>query len=453
MGYVSVYIADDYYKAYICLAFDDLPLTTEDALAALHERNVVYGIDMTLLETLCKKKEDVVDVLIAIGQPHIHGVNSEIIHLLDSDQGMGHPKLLEDGTVDFKSLGLLQKVDEDQVLATKIPAAEGMDGVTVTGKVIHARNGKDLRFEVGENAIVSEDGLSVRAACGGVYNRVGEKITVQQFLEFNDGIGVHTGNVNFKGDIFISGNVIDGYAVICDGNLTINGVVEGAHIDVTGDLTISKGVTGHDISKVFCGGNLVTKFLDNAEVIVHGNLEAEEIVNCHIMCDGEVKVKGKKGHIVGGEITAKYAINAKQIGSRLGVITLINLGVSLESVNEFKQLKSDLLVERENSKKLQLIIDILGTKEKKGIISEDEHVNLLQCYENLEKIKKIIAMHEHRINELRDLFKKAKLGQVKTESIYPDTLVRIGKSTYFIDEAVLRSIIKKSGDEIVAISF
>ena len=85
---------------------------------------------------------------------------------------------------------------------------------------------------------------------------------------------METGNISFKGDIFVKGNVISGYSIDCEGNLSIDGIVEDAIINVSGDLVVSKGIAGHKGSKVFCGGGLVAKFIDNAEVRVKGNLEA-----------------------------------------------------------------------------------------------------------------------------------------------------------------------------------
>jgi len=247
--------------------------------------------------------------------------------------------------------------------------------------------------------------------------------------------------------------VTDGYRIDCDGNLTINGMIEGTDLNVTGDITITKGISGHCESTVICGGNFIAKYIDNADIRVKGNLESGEILNSKVMCDGEVIVKGKKGHIIGGEITAKYAINATTIGSRLGVITLINLGVDIDSVEELKELKLFIANEIETERKLKQFIAILDAKEKKEIISPEEKETLEKCYDNLKQIRYVIKEKTARLEKLREMLLKAQQGQVKTETIYPDTLVRIGRHSYFVDEAVLRSIIKKSHDEIVAIGF
>jgi len=453
MSDIKAYISDDYYKAYVSIIFtDDDSVEVDDIVNVLTDKNVTYGTDMEVITAICAMKDDIMDELVAEGQPHIHGIDSEIIFNFE-DEKLAKPSILEDGTVDFKHLNILQKVKKDQILATKIPATEGIDGITVTGKSIRSRNGKVHQFSFGENVYIKEDGSALLAACDGIYKYENNKITVLNYLEFPNGVGVQTGNIDFNGDIFITGNVMDGYRIDCDGNLTINGMIEGTDLNVTGDITITKGISGHCESTVICGGNFIAKYIDNADIRVKGNLEAGEILNSNVMCDGEVIVKGKKGHIIGGEITAKYAINATTIGSKLGVITVINLGVDIDSIEELKELKGFIANEVETERKLKQFIKILEGKEKKEILTSDEKETLIRCCDSLEQIQFVIKEKTARLKVLREMLLKAQKGQVKTETIYPDTLVKIGRHSYFVDEAVLRSIIKKSHDEIVAIGF
>lgn len=452
MTEIKVRISDDYYKAYLSVQFDDEPVTMDDIMSALDAKAVVFGIDSDVIEAILSLEEDVYEELVAEGKPHINGIDSEI-HYIFKPTHQAKPVVDENGKVNFKELDLLQKVSKGEVLAYKTQATEGMDGMTVTGKVIHGKNGRDYQMKIGENVELDEKGLEAKATCDGIYKFENDKMFVKNYLEFDHGVGVETGNVDFKGDIIVNGNVTDGYTITCDGNLTINGMVEGSYLNVTGDLVITKGVSGHKVSIINCDGNFTTQYIDHAEVNVKGNLEAGEILNCQVMCNGEVEVKGKKGHIIGGEITAKYAITATTIGSKLGVITLINLGVDIESVKELRALKQDIQTEKENEKKLLQFIKILKGKAEKGIITDEETETLNRCIETLEQSRYQIKEMTGRLNNLREMLIKAQQGQIKTETIYPDALVKIGQSHYFIDEVMLRSIIRKSHDEIVAIGF
>ncbi len=125
----------------------------------------------------------------------------------------------------------------------------------------------------------------------------------------------------------------------CDGNLTIDGSVEGSTLHVRGDLIVGKGIMGHGKSDIIVDGSLIVKFIENAKVYAKGRIETNEIVNSMVLCDNEIVVMGKKGHIVGGETTAKYLIEAKTIGSKMGVRTKIYLGVDASVVRELKRIE------------------------------------------------------------------------------------------------------------------
>lgn len=108
--------------------------------------------------------------------------------------------------------------------------------------------------------------------------------------------------------------------------------------------------------------DLMAKFIENATIYVKGKIETGEIVNSSVLCDDQIIVKGKKGLIIGGEITSKYMVEANRIGSKLGVITSINLGVDMNTIKELKELKvtiQELSIVRD---KLKMIIPVLMTK-------------------------------------------------------------------------------------------
>lgn len=452
MSDIDVKISDDYYKAYLSIRNGEEPATLEDVLTVIEERHITYGLDMDVIKALVAVKDNVFEEVIAEGQPHINGIDSEITYYF-KEHPQAKPTISPDGKVDFKSLNILQKVTEGTLLAEKSLPTEGIDGMTVTGKVIHAKNGRDTTISIGENVLFGEKGLKAFAACDGVFEMENDKISIKNLLEFNNGVGVDTGNISFNGDIIVNGKVTDGYTINCDGDLTINGMVEGAFLTVGGNLVVTKGITGHNQSLIKVEGDMIVKYIDNCEVNVKGNLEAGEILNCKVMCNGEVSVKGKKGHIIGGEITAKYAINATTIGSRLGVITLINLGVDIENIQELRTLQEEIKAEKETERKVVQFIQILTDKKRKNIITDEETALLDRCFETRDQSRYNIKEKTGRLETLREMILKAQKGQIKTETIYPDTLVKIGHASYFIDEALLRSIIKKSNDEIVAIGF
>ncbi len=95
---------------------------------------------------------------------------------------------------------------------------------------------------------------------------------------------------------------------------------------------------------------LLVVFINNCHAKVKGNIEADAIMHSKIVCDGEIKVSGRKGLIVGGEIKAKDQISAKVIGSDMGTQTKIQLGVDSELIERYQFLTDKIKEQRENIK-------------------------------------------------------------------------------------------------------
>ena len=70
-------------------------------------------------------------------------------------------------------------VDLDEVIAEKIPATEGDPGFTVKNRMLLSQPGKDVAFEYGEGAALSEDGLCLLAAMPGMAGLSNGKIAVK----------------------------------------------------------------------------------------------------------------------------------------------------------------------------------------------------------------------------------------------------------------------------------
>lgn len=481
---VTVSMADDYYKAYLNLQIETpVPqalrtgvntspplgdqasgqqaedeaqriLATQKALEVeIYERlsrlNIVEGIDRGLIAETVKGMKAVEVLEIARGVPHVHGKDAALSYHINFE-GKAKPAVLEDGTVDFKNMLQSAAVTKGMCLATKTPVQPGSDGLTVTGKVIKHRPGKDLSFKFGENVVASEDGLMLFAAEDGIAKMTNGRLSVLRVIELSE-VGPESGNIYFGGDVHVRENVLDGYTIHCDGDLTIDGVVEGCTLKVKGNLVVGKGILGHGMSDIVVGGSLVAKFIENATVYVKGEIETGEIINSKVLCDSKILVKGKKGLIIGGEITSKYMIEANHIGSRLGVLTTINLGVDATVIEELKALKETVqelkILEQRLMARLPVLKDNVLRQPEVGV-----HEDMLQQYEeSLRSTQMDLEEKQQRLEQLMEALKKVNQGKVKINSIFPDTVVRIGNSKYFVDKALSACIITKADDKVIAI--
>ncbi|MBN2900177.1 MAG: DUF342 domain-containing protein [Clostridia bacterium] len=455
-------IADDYYSAYLNVTFHDMAETAdvtdapkvtlyEEVIEVLKENHVTYGIKEDVVQGICDARKNVNHVLIAEGEPHQNGANAEIKYAIDFDN-KPKPKLNDDGSVDFKDMSFIETVKPGEVLAEKTPATQGVDGMTVGGKVIKARNGKDKVLKRGENTVLLEDEMILASEVEGIARLINGRVSVLRFIEVRV-VGPETGNLYFSGDIHVKEHILDGYTVTCDGNLVVDGVVEAAKLKVKGDLIVGKGILGRERADIVVNGDMVSKFIENANVYVKGDISTGEIINSTVLCDSQIIVKGKKGLIIGGEITSKYVIDAKRIGSKLGVITTINLGVDSGAIKELKHLKEMIQELRIVEEKLDIMIPVIETQLKEHPDDEKLHAKLEQYKNSLHSTRMDLEEKNKRLDKLTDALKKVKKGQVRTNIVYPDTVVKIGNASYFIDQALKDCIITREDDKVIAIGF
>lgn len=245
----------------------------------------------------------------------------------------------------------------------------------------------------------------------------------------------------------------NGYSVNCDGDLIINGVVEGATISTSGNLTISRGVNGHDEADIYCGGNLIVNFINSARVTVRGDIETGTIMNSQVKCDGEIQVKGKKGVIVGGEVTSKRNIEAVTVGSELGITTVIKLGIDVEVIEELKALSLEVKELMDLHDKLGKSVNLLRVKLEQNP-SDDRTKFMYQKYSaNFLEMDASLSEKRERLKALNELINNIKGAQLKARDIYPGTRVKIGNANYYVKEFLSHAIILKDRGEVTAVGY
>ena len=94
-----------------------------------------------------------------------------------------------------------------------------------------------------------------------------------------------TGDIEYEGNVIVHGNVRAGFTLKASGDITIMGVVEGANVDAGGNLTVNRGIQGMNKAQIHAGGDIVSKFVENATIVCGGNIETD----CFGICFGRRK--------------------------------------------------------------------------------------------------------------------------------------------------------------------
>jgi len=449
----KVSISSDYYEAHLTLEMisKTYKLTQDEVISLLKERNVVFGLDFEMIEKIVEDPNNCNNLCVSKGIKHENGQDGAIEFFVKQEEEV-KPTLLENGKVDFKHMNFVQKITKGDVLAQRTVPTEGKNGTTVTGKIIKARPGKIANFKFGKNVEITEDELQIVSTVDGTVQFNGDKVEVIQVLSVEGDVGVKTGNIEFSGKVVVNGNITSGYSVTCEGDLEVNGIVEACNLSTKGNLFISVGIQGHDTAEISCNGDMICGFMNNCKVHVGGNIESSSIMHSEIICDGTLKALGKKGLLIGGSIQVRREIEAKVIGSEMGTITYLKLGIDSKIMDEYNYLANELKEHKEGVKKLDQALNML----KRQTNADPNNLEMKAMYDKTRisraEYQKEFAEMTIKFKEINETINQLMGSKVTASEVYPGTKIKVGNSFYNVKALLTRVIIKKDAGEIIVIS-
>lgn len=207
--------------------------------------------------------------------------------------------------------------------------------------------------------------MSISSGVNGCVSLIDGQVFVSDLYEVEN-VDNSTGNIEFEGSVQVNGNVCSGFSVIAQGNVIVNGVVEGAFIRADGDIVIARGMNGMSKGRLEAGGNIVAKFLENSNANAAGYISAESILHSKVMAGSEINVNGRRGNVTGGHVCAGYKVSAKNLGANLGASTVVEVGVNPGLKAEYQTLQEELLEIQKVIKKTQPILTNYAEKKAKG---------------------------------------------------------------------------------------
>ncbi|MBO4374020.1 MAG: DUF342 domain-containing protein [Lachnospiraceae bacterium] len=355
--------------------------------------------DMKAINDFLNSKVYCTDYVIAVGNPVREGHDGSIEYKFDTDP-LAKPKLNEDGSVDFHALSLVHACAKDQVLAVLHREDPGDTGINVFGEIIKPREVKKVSFRHGRDVYISEDGSQLISGVDGHVNLIDGTIFVSGVLELEN-VDVSTGDVNFEGNVSVAGNVATGYKLSATGDIEIRGIIEASEVTAGGSITVAKGINGMSKGVIKAGGDIATKYINSATVEAGSSIRSELILNSKVSASNKIVVEGKKGFITGGNVRAGNEIEAKIIGSDMGVDTVIEVGVDPTLKAKFAKLQKDNEEYRKKIAMMEPVVVAAGTRMKKGEkLPPDQVKKILDLSNEVKKEKQLIEDNNRELAEL-----------------------------------------------------
>jgi uncharacterized protein len=419
--------SDDKLKLFLSVSRKDVNdehITTRDELMTLLSLFAINTSELNIgvIDDIVKQLNEAKVVeprRIKKGIPAISGKNAKVLYLIKPYQ----PNITQEEKdfIDLRYIRSFDNVEKDTIVARLYPPQDGVSGIDVFGNEIQATKGQELSITTDDSIerLPANDGKRFEtfiAKKDGYLAVDKNNLSIKDELIINGHIDFKTGDIDFIGKVFITGNVLTNFTVTARNEIEIHGEVQGGRLhSKQGYISIKGSINGGKQPDVLhVGGNFDSRMLmqvrgtSKAAIKCREHLKAFSILNSSIEVGGHVEVINQimnssirargsvlmpEGHLLGGVTYAVCGLDIGTIGSPGGGKTVILLCSDVESTSDYR--------------------DIVA-----AIDAHDEAIELLQLQlgpyaDDPEKIKSLPVHHRDKINRLYQKLTRLDAGKKK----------------------------------------
>ena len=340
---------------------------------------VVYGyreiVWLDALRALETGRE--LSLLISVARGTAHGESRDANFEWEIDvEGNRAGKILEDGSIDFRARSRAPAVREGDLIGVLVQPKRRASGRDVLGRELLAP--QPLRNEVIMDTHIRNETRGERvfyyANIGGEVINENEiirtrhrtrhrtRLGISLVSNIDGDVGYATGNIEFSGDVVISGSVQSLFSIRAEGTVHIGGYIEdGAIVSAGKDIVVRGGIIGV-ATEVDAGGTVWAKFAQEASLRAGADVRVGAyILNASVRACGKVVVlgrgEGKARALVGGLVWGGLGIEALSVGSPYNSATRLVAGVDPVQVERLEKLRGDIY---DCEERMQAFMEALG---------------------------------------------------------------------------------------------
>ncbi len=412
---------------------------------ALEEASVRKGVDEKALENIIEEQPYFRLVLIALGTPMIPGTDGYVIENFAKEREKSFA-VDDHGKMDYHAQNSIQGVREGEVLCELVAPTPGSDGVNVQGDVIPAKAGKEAKLQTGRNTKISEDKQQLIATMDGQLKYQAGRFNVEQRLDVSGDVNYDVGNIDFYGDVRITGDVRDGFTVKSSGTVIVEGLVEVAAIEAEGDVIIRNGIAGDERAVIKAGGSVKAAYIESCTIYAGKEVHANNIIGSNIYCDEKIIVRSGRGTIIGGKHVAGQKIEATTIGCRAERPTELVVGETPNIQKRKEDLQKAIEKAGKDLEEMDRTIKYLAG------VSGNNAERRRKMEELVQQRTILLEQHEKSQKELEEIIQREEgsvKGRIIADTVYPLTQIRIRDYTYIVQDEVGNANIHVEENEIV----
>ncbi len=391
-------------KMYPLTGIKEGGLTTYDEVVdACQRENIKTKIDEELIREQLMEAEPQ-EITISKGERPKEGKDGYIEYKFDMSakpQFVADPK--EGKAIDYKNSMQVTLVNVGDILATVIPPTDGEAGEDVNGYPIASKPGTKARYFLGEGVEEKDGDIVVTAP--GTPSVQDDVIMIRRTYVLQGDVDLSTGNISFPGTVVVHGNVTDGFEIISEENVVVNGLISGAKIIAKGYIKCAGGIQGKERSEITSGSFVAATFVSAATIVAEGDvLITKDILHSNISCLGELRMGGS---LIGGTTTAFKGVECGgDLGSETGTKTSVNIRTHYRQ-EKAKELANSVMTE------VTAIFERYKIWNKAESLKDEEAEKLMKDITTLQELIKKRQIFDSRAAKFDQMVLENKIAKVK----------------------------------------
>jgi uncharacterized protein (DUF342 family) len=403
-------------------------LTLESVVNELQTQGIEYGIDRetieSALEACATEQVPKTGIVIARGDPPQAFIPQHIV-LEERFTRKPPSDVSEKEQIDYRKISPFILVKKHEHLAHFVPEQPGVMGMAVTSQAIPFREQSVSSIKPGKNT-ENANGVYI-ALCDGRLEISEHGFRVNEVLMVQSDVGYKTGNIDFPGDVMISGQVRDNFSIKSGGSVFCEQTLDASQVECHGDLMVKKGIIGRKKGVVKSGGKIMARFLENCYAEARGDISIiSGIMHSSVYTSGRVDCK-PRGLLIGGTIFAQNGVRAYQIGSSMSPKTEIYCGIDYIVKNKIEWIKS---------KTLQLAYTLRKVQDQLSRATKETRTRLDQTREKIQLT--IRKMNEQAAALVFSLDKNDAAVVEVYGTVYPGVYIEISHIAYVVNRQLSR---------------
>ncbi|MBN2707321.1 MAG: DUF342 domain-containing protein [Deltaproteobacteria bacterium] len=403
---------------------------------ALKTNNIVSGISkknlQDVMERFNQNPEQPASTIIAMEIPAKETIQHQYQFYFSSGKNIG--QLRGNDKIDYKQKGTIRYFNTGDPLLIVTLGREGSPGRLVDGTIVACAALEPLtKYSAGSGVVLEEEEnrlLFKAEACGRplLNNKI---LSIENSLAVDGDVDLETGHIEFAGPIRIGGNLLAGFHVISNSDVTIGSTLSGS-VRTRGNLLTRGGIIGADHQKIAVAGDLVCDFISGVNHLqTGGNLNVNKhIINSRIIVGKNLTC----GEMITGDcwIQAFNGVSCTELGSDQGSDVRIEVGGNKELKGRIKKIEE--FMEPLTGQSIA-IVDQMGLqalmKKDISLVPEAYRAQAEKIFQQYATLESDISRLKNKKNELEKMIELGLQSRVTVRKrVYPGTIIKIGQELY-----------------------